>query len=278
MYVYCTDNIFMNRINIYIPILLLLLSGCSGSELLPVEEKGRVIILMYHRIVEGAAEGIYDRSAAELENDIKYLNDNNIKVIGFKDLAKIKESGRMPLENCAILTFDDGDISWYNIVRPILLKHELEATFFLWSSNIGSKTYVNWSQVEYMSRYIYPDGRRPFTFESHSFTHPYLKGSYASFSNTADYNRFLDYELGESKRIIESHTLLPVTILALPFGDGAGDSGIIAASERNGYQMIRTSNRGIIENSSADLYNIPSLPILDNTDTDQIGLYLNIKF
>jgi len=267
----------MKRINIYILTFLLLLSGCSGSEILP-EQEGRIIILMYHRIVEGPAEDLYARSADDFEEDIKYLNDNNIKVINFKDLEQIKETGRMPSGNCAILTFDDGDVSWYNIVRPILLKNELEATFFLWTSNIGNKTYLNWSQVEYMSRYLYPDGRRPFTFESHTFTHPYLQGSKASFANSADYERYLDYELGESKRVIESHTLLPVTILALPFGDGAGDQGIIAASERNGYQMIRTSRRGTIENSAADLYNIPSLPILDDTSTDQIGLYLNIRF
>jgi peptidoglycan/xylan/chitin deacetylase (PgdA/CDA1 family) len=277
MYVYCTENNLMNRINIYILILLLLLSGCSGSEMLP-EQEGRIIILMYHRIVEGAAETLYDRSATDFEKDIKYLNDNNIKVIGFKDLERITETGRMPSGNCAILTFDDGDVSWYNILRPILLKHELEATLFLWTSNIGTKTYLNWSQVEYMSRYLYPDGRRPFTFESHTFTHPYLQLVKDSYANSAEYEGYLDYELGESKRIIESHTLLPVTVLALPFGDGAGDSGIIAASERNGYKMIRTSRRGTIENSGTDLYNIPSLPILDNTNTDQIGLYLNILF
>ena len=266
----------MKRINFYFLMIMILLAACSGSEILP-EKEGRIIVLMYHRIVEASTANTYERSATDFENDIKYLNDNNIKVINFQDLAHIKETGILPSANCAILTFDDGDVSWYTIVRPILLKYELEGTFFLWTLNIGNKTYVDWSQVEYMSRYIYPDGRRPFTFESHSVSHPYLSGSKANYTNSLDYERFLDYELGESKRIIESHTLLPVTILALPFGDGAGDQGIIAASERNGYKMIRTSVRGAIDNSNTDLYNLPSLPVLNNTSIDQISMFLNTQ-
>jgi peptidoglycan/xylan/chitin deacetylase (PgdA/CDA1 family) len=265
----------MNRVDIYFVMLMLLLSGCSGPEIQPGKE-GRIIILLYHSIVEGIADNTYERNAADFENDIKYLNDNNIKIISFQDLADIMSSGAMPSGNCAILTFDDGDISWYNIVRPILLKHRLEATFFIWTSNIGTKNFVSWSQVEYMSRYVYPDGRRPFTFESHSFSHPYLAGSKSGFSNAADYDRFLVYELGESKRIIESHTLLPLTVLALPYGDGHGDQDIIGVSERLGYRMVRTSTRGTIDYPNADLYDLPGFPVLNNTNTDQIGILLNI--
>jgi poly-beta-1,6-N-acetyl-D-glucosamine N-deacetylase len=266
----------MKRIFLHILIVIIVLAGCTRSEILPRKE-GRIIILMYHRIVEGSTDNLYERNSSDFENDIKYLNDNNIKVISFHDLEGIKETGVMPSGNCAILTFDDGDVSWYSIVRPILLKHGLEATFFLWTLNIGTKTYVDWSQVEYMSRYMYSDGRRPFAFESHSYSHPYLAGSKANYANTNDYNRFLDFELGESKRIIESHTLLPVTILALPFGDGQGDQDVLAASERLGYKMIRTSARGTIDYSSVDLFNLPSLPVLNNTVTDQIGMLLNIN-
>jgi len=266
----------MKRIKIYFLIIMILLSACSVSEIIPGKE-GRIIILMYHRIVEEETDQTYERSVIDFENDIKYLNDNNIKVIGFKDLEEIVKTGVMPEGNSAIITFDDGDVSWYNAVRPILLKHELEATFFLWTLKIGEKTYLDWSQVEYMSRYVYADGRRPFTFESHSFSHPYLLGEKDSFVNTADYERFLNYELGESKRIIEAHTLLPVTILALPFGDGAGDENIMASSERMGYKMTRTSRRGTFIESTQNPYDLPCFPVLNNTLTDQIGLLLNNK-
>jgi peptidoglycan/xylan/chitin deacetylase (PgdA/CDA1 family) len=266
----------INRLSFWFLIILMSLTGCDRSEL-SYEQEGSIVILMYHQIVEGNANGTYDRTAIDFENDLKYLKDNNIKVIDFSFIDKIKDSGKIPGGNYAIITFDDGDISWYNIVRPLLLKYGMKATFFLWTQNIGKETFLNWSQVEYMSRYMYPDGSRPFRFESHSYSHPYLLGKKAVFESTDSYNLFLDYEFGESRRIIESHTLLPVNILALPFGDGAGDAEIIAASERNGYKMIRTSRRGIIKDPVTDLYDLPSLPVLNNTISDQIGLMLDFN-
>ena len=128
-----------------------------------------------------------------------------------------------------------------------------------------------------MSHYTLPGGNRPFTFGSHSYSHPYLYGRKAGFANDSEYNLFLDYELGESKKLIEIHTSQAVTILALPFGDGAGDPDIIAAADRNGYKFIRTSIYGAIKNPLIDLYSIPSLPILSDTNSDEIGYYLSNK-
>jgi len=90
-----------------------------------------------------------------------------------------------------------------------------------------------------------------------------------------EYNMFLDYELGVSKSVIEMYTPVAVSILALPFGDGAGDPDIIAAARRSGYSFIRTSTYGVIDNPNLDLFSIPSLPMLDQTDQVEIGYYLN---
>ncbi len=65
-----------------------MLAGCerySGPE--PVDDP-RVIILMYHRITAGDAANLYERSAADFERDLKYLKDNNIRVIDFGELEQ----------------------------------------------------------------------------------------------------------------------------------------------------------------------------------------------
>jgi hypothetical protein len=41
--------------------------------------------------------------------------------------------------------------------------------------------------------------------------------------------------------------------------------------------MIRTSVRGSIDYSGMDLLNLPSLPVLNNTVTDQIGMLLTVN-
>lgn len=231
---------------------------------------------MYHRIVKGEASNLYERSIENLEADLKYLNDNNIKVLCFNDLENIKTTGAMPEGNSAIITFDDGDSSWYTLVRPLLLKYHMRATFFLWTYMIGHDSFVTWNEVEDMSHYTLKNGEKMFTFGSHTYSHTYLLKNKDEYSNSTEYNAFLDYELGVSKQLIEEHTPGSVAILSLPYGDGAGDSEIIAAAERNGYKFVRTSIWSAIENSNFDLFVIPSLPILDSTEPDLIGQYLGL--
>jgi peptidoglycan/xylan/chitin deacetylase (PgdA/CDA1 family) len=256
-------------------VLMSVLSCVSPEESQPAEP-GNIIVLMYHRIVNGKATNLYERSSEDFENDLKFLKANSINVITFNDLERIFTSGQMPEGNSAILTFDDGDHSWYSIVKPLLLEYKMKATFFLWVYMIGHESFIDWNEVEQMSHYVADDGEKPFLFASHSYSHSYLLDSKPGFPSEEEYNSFLDYEFGVSKNLIESHTNTEVNIFALPYGDGAGDPEIIAAAKRNGYKFIRTSKWGAITDPQINLFEIPSLPILDNTTTDLIGSYLNL--
>jgi len=255
---------------------LLFINSCSRQNDPVPEEKGKIIVLMYHRIVKGEASNLYERSVDDLEADLKYLKDNNVRILNFNDLEAIQVSSEMPNGNSAILTFDDGDHSWYTLVRPLLLKYRMKATFFLWTYIIGHDSFLTWDEVAEMSNYTLSGEERPFTFGSHTYSHQYLYRNKGAFANSTEYNAFLDYELGQSKEIIEKYVPGFVTVLALPFGDGAGDSEIIAAAQRNGYKFIRTSKWGAIENSDLDLFYIPSLPMLDTTESELIGSYLGL--
>lgn len=256
----------------FIAAITIILTGCK-EDLVPAE-KGRIIVLMYHRITEEVPLNLYERSITDFESDIKYLINNNIKVISFDDLSDISESGTMPDGQSAIISFDDGDRSGYDLVLPVLRKYQMKATFFLWVEKIDQNSYFTSSEVGLMSNYMLPGGTRPFTFGSHSYTHQYLLARKTAFTTDEEYNAFLDYELGESKRIIE--LLIPDDIkgLALPFGDGAGDSEIIAAAQRNGYSFIRTSVHSAIKDADIGLFNIPSVPILNNTLIEEIVYYM----
>lgn len=268
----------MNRLFLVLSAVLFfgIIAGCSGEKNPDPEEEGKVLVLMYHRIVDGTAANLYQRSLSDLEADLEYLKSNNVKILSFNDLESIQVSGKMPAGNSAILTFDDGDNSSYSLARPLLMKYNAGATFFLWTYMIGHDSFLTWDEVADMSNYTTSGGEHPFIFGSHSFSHPYLADMKSSFSTLTEYNAFLDYELGVSKEMIENHTPVPVTAFALPYGDGAGDQDIISAAVRNGYKFIRTSVRGRIDTPMQDFYNIPSLPMLNDTESELIGAYLGI--
>lgn len=257
-------------------ITLLFAAACTEKHDPQTEVDGKIIILMYHRLVEGEAGNTYERSRADFVNDLGYLKSHNIKVINFEELESILASGEMPRQHCAIISFDDGDHSWYTIARPLLLDYGYCATFFLWTNMMGRDSFLSWNEIEKMSYHTSPGGSRPFRFESHSFSHQYLLDRRAGFESDAEYNLFLDYELRESKAAIDEHTPEPVSVLGLPYGNGAGDEMIIEAASRNGYRFIRTSIHGAVTDTDTDLFVLPSLPVLDVTEPGEIGYYLGI--
>jgi peptidoglycan/xylan/chitin deacetylase (PgdA/CDA1 family) len=256
-------------------ILLAIFTGCSKQP--DPEGDGKVIILMYHSITEGEPNDLYERSAADFDSDLKYLEDNDITVIGFRELQDMVNKGIRPFKNMAIITFDDGYRTWLTNAAPILLKYNMEATFFLWVEQIGTDQFLTWNEVDLMSHYTDKDGNRPFIFGSHTYSHPFLLDIKDQFSTLAEYSAFLDDELRDSKLLIESYTPGTVEVLALPYGNGAGNPDIISAANRNGYSCIRTSAWNSIDTRNVDLFNLPSLPMLDESVPEIIGTYLGIE-
>lgn len=256
-------------------VFIAIFSGCAGKDEITPADEGKIIVLLYHRISNGEALNLYERSVTDFEADLKYLIYNNINIISFNELNAIKETGKMPAGHSAIISFDDGDCTNKITAFPLLMKYRMKATFFLWTEMIGRDSFLKQTEIENMSNYRLPDGVRPFTFASHTYSHQYLFKRKDGFPTIDKYNLFLDYELEKSKSLIESCINSPVTGLALPFGDGAGDPEIISAAKRNGYSFIRTSINGAIESADIDLFKLPCLPMLDKTEPEEIGYYLN---
>ena len=258
-----------------LPYLFLMLLVFAGCRLDPEPaDPGEVIILMYHRLTTGETTNMYERSIADFEGDLTWLNDNNVTVIDFAELEKIVSGEKKLTSDAAILTFDDGDHSAYTLVMPLLKQYGMKATFFLWTAKMGMNSFLTWDEVELMSHYMNNRGEYPFVFGSHTASHQYLLAKKLALGGGAAYDAYLDEELGGSKRMIDAHIPGSVSALALPFGDGAGDTDIISAAQRNGYSCIRTSERGVTGATGTDFYRLPSLPVLDDTDPEQIGDYL----
>ena len=257
--------------------MIALLAGCSRLPDPEPVDNPRVVILMYHRITEGDAQNIYERSAADFEKDLKYLRDNNIRVINFGELDDIVSGKTDLITHAAIITFDDGDHSWFTLAAPLLKRYRMKGTFFLWASQIGKDSFLSWDEVEIMSNHAYEGGVRPFTFGSHTLYHRFLMTMKAALGGGEAFADYLDEELGGSKILIDKHISGRVDALALPYGDGAGDPDIIAAAIRHGYRFIRTSERNVTGTSATDLFRLPSLPMLDDTPQVFIGSYLGIE-
>ncbi len=229
---------------------------------------------MYHRLTATEPTNLYERSAADFEGDLLWLKHNNVSIIGFEELKRSSRERRNLPAMLLIITFDDGDHSWYTLAMPLLKQYGMKATFFLWTSKMDMNSFLTWDEVELMSYYMNNRGEHPFAFGSHTASHQYLLAMKSALGAGAAFDAYLDEELGGSKRLIDTHIPGSVSALALPFGDGAGDADIIAGAQRNGYSFIRTSERGVTGTTGTDFYRLPSLPMLDDTSSALIGDYL----
>ncbi len=238
----------------------------------------KVLILMYHHLINAGTPEEYDRTVADFRNDMSYLRSKGIVVIDFDDLLAI-QAGTMlpPAERLAIISFDDGYASMYKYAFPILKEFAYKATFFLITSYIanpsgnldesGKPYFLRWKEVKEMSAYRDPaTGSRLFTMGSHTVDHPFLQDRASSFATRNAYLQWLNKELNQSKTAIERNVSQGAMFLALPYGDGYGNSDIIAAAKRFNYKGIRTSKWGSFSPADVDNFKLKSLPILGDTD------------
>ena len=101
------------------------------------DESGHFSIIMYHHITENKSKiGDYTVSAEQLKADFEYLKNNGYTTLSVRDLLAIDNGETKLKEKSVMITFDDGQESFYKYAYPLLLEYNFKAVF----SIIGIKT------------------------------------------------------------------------------------------------------------------------------------------
>ena len=145
-----------------IPILLVVLyysnikSAVTVSSPASTSPSVRLPIIMYHQVLKNANSlGKYIISPKEFEEDVKYLKRLGYTTIDVQDLIDYEYNNKELPEKPIMLTFDDGYLSNYTYIVPILEKYKVKAVIsivgeYVDKSSIDSYTnpYLNWTQVK----------------------------------------------------------------------------------------------------------------------------------
>lgn len=148
------------------------------------------------------------------------------------------------------LTIDDGFQSAYDAL-PLLQKHEIQATFYITTSLLGTHGYLDEQQI----KVIHQNGHE---IGSHCVTHSSLKGK--TFEN-------INKELKNSKALLEGITQTPVISFAPPFGQF--DNLMMALIKIN-YQSCRTIHSGYNVKNRLNPYFIKAWVVYNSTPLKQI--------
>jgi len=212
-----------------------LLFTFSPSGLLPAWGTVHVPILLYHRFGPVVADSMTVTTTL-FESQLKYLRDSGYKVIPLRELTDYYLGKRpAPQPRSVVITVDDGHISVYRDMFPLVRKYTIPVTLFIYPSAISNASYaMTWGQL----REIKDTGF--FDFQSHTFWHPNFKKEKKRLK-PADYQSLVGMQLKKSKEKLEKELNVRVTMLAWPFG--IYDDDLIHAAIEAGYVATFTMER-----------------------------------
>jgi len=168
----------------------------------PTREEQKVRILYYHSIGERVGDNYYLRIPPDTFREQMRLLSEEYDVISLRELVDRVKSGRK-IKRSVLITFDDGFKDNYTVAYPILQEYDLPATFFVTTSFIGQKEYMNWNELKEMIE-------NGFDIGSHTVTHPNLAKIRLP---------KIEEELRVSKMILEQKLEKEINLFAVPYGD-----------------------------------------------------------
>jgi len=231
---------------------------CAGQPQIP--------ILVYHRIAVVRSDAM-TVTTAHFREDLKMLRERGVSFIHLNDLLAWRQGRRpAPAARSVVITFDDGHLSFYREAWPILAAQRVPVTLFLYPSCISRASYaMTWAEVQEVSL-------NPLVcIQSHTLWHPNLNRE-AKRLSAAEYARFVDRQLRDSKAILESKVGHPVTMLAWPFGIVNPD--LMERASAAGYEAAFTIQCRAVERTDAPLA-LPRCLITDENSGPRFGRFID---
>ena len=194
-----------------------------------VDQTAQVIIFCYHRLVDKVRYPGTEITPAAFEAQMKELKDRGITVIPMQDLLAWKRGEKNIPPRCAVVTFDDGWKSQYEVAWPIMKKFEYPFTMFIYTEGVrggslGGGEAITWEQLADMRD-------NGVDIEAHTATHQDLREGHTIMvanpggkrSRTKltgpQYEQWVRNEVVGCKELLEQRLGIKVNCFAVPFGN-----------------------------------------------------------
>jgi peptidoglycan/xylan/chitin deacetylase (PgdA/CDA1 family) len=194
-----------------------------------VDQTAQTIIFCYHRIVDKIRYPGTEITPGAFEGQMKALKDRGITVISMQDYLAWRRSEKNIPPRCAVITFDDGWKSQYDVAWPIMKKFGYPLTLFIYTEGIrgnllGGGEAITWEQLADMRD-------NGVDIQAHTATHQDLREGHSImvFAPGAkrtkkklagpEYEQWLQSEVVAPKQLLEQKLAVRVNCFAVPFGN-----------------------------------------------------------
>ena len=212
-----------------------------------VDQTAQVIIFCYHRLVDKIRYPGTEITPAAFEAQMKELKDRGITVISLQDLLAWKRGEKSIPPRCAVVTFDDGWKSQYEVAWPIMKKYGYPFTMFIYTEGVrggslGGGEAITWEQLADMRD-------NGVDIEGHSATHQDLREGHTitlisggkrtrTKVTGPQYEEWMQNEVVGSKQLLEQRLGIKVNCFAVPFGNY--NEHVKEIARNSGYEAMFT--------------------------------------
>src|SRR5881398_1156763 len=193
-----------------------------------VDQTAQTIIFCYHRLVDKVRYPGTEITPADFEAQMKQLKDAGITVISMQDLLAWKRGEKNIPPRCAVITFDDGWKSQYEVAWPIMKKFGYTFTMFIYTegvagASLGGGQAITWEMLANMRD-------NGIDIEAHSATHQDLREGHTitvmepggkrtkKKLTGAEYEQWIQNEVVGCKQLLEQRLGIRINCFAVPFG------------------------------------------------------------
>src|SRR2546421_8167356 len=193
-----------------------------------VDQTAQTLIFCYHRLVDKVRYPGTEITPAAFEAQMKELKDKGVTVISMQDLLAWKRGEKSIPPRCAVITFDDGWKSQYEVAWPILKKLGYTFTMFMYTegvagASLGGGQAITWEMLADMRD-------NGIDIEAHTATHQDLREGHTIMVmgpdrkrtkkklTGAEYEQWVQNEVVGCKQLLEQRLGIRVNCFAVPFG------------------------------------------------------------
>jgi len=193
-----------------------------------VDQTAQVIIFCYHRLVDKVRYPGTEITPQDFEKQMQELKNRGITVISLQDLLAWKRGDKNIPPRCAVITFDDGWKSQYEVAWPIMKKFGYTFTMFLYTEGIAGGSLaggqaITWEQLADMRD-------NGIDIQAHSATHQDLReGHPVTITEPGakktrkrltgpEYEQWVQNEVVGCKTLLEQRLGIRVNCFAVPYG------------------------------------------------------------
>lgn len=216
----------------FIPVLLILIAASYDAQtvhsaLASENPAAGARVLLYHRFGPTVADSMTVTTKVFVSH-LEYLQSHGHTVVPLKRLVDAfqRKGPALPSKSVALVV-DDGHITVYTEMYPLVKKGKIPVTLFVYPSAISNASYaMTWDQLRELKN------TGLFDIQSHGYWHPNFKKEKKRLS-PSEYEKFVDFQLSKTMKTLEKKVGGKVDMIGWPFG--ILDDYLISRAVKAGY-------------------------------------------